>query len=255
MSAKNRIPLLVILALFVSSCSPLWVTIETGTYKGTKYQLQERSSSGMFSVSNSLDWRIKLGDLPALPINANTTEWGPPYSTDIYGADAYLFISDKDTVYKNQLPAPEALKTFYSMLYVSPAAIDEGAFEEYYTFMKDAWPGIDSSNTQDDPRSLPHIIGLVYGNRDKYIMKFKGMHNGKPMVLIIENDGRINLVNDDKWQQENYSGLSQKVQMPGKKILLNPHPQDGGLTMGELKSFRNEQQLPVDKFFSIVPDR
>jgi hypothetical protein len=239
--------------LLISSCGSSWKTIQTGYYKGKKYVLQERSKSNFASVSNSLDWRLKLEGLPAIAINANTTVWGPPYSNDIFGANSYLYITDKDTAYSNLPLQPGSINSFHTMLYVNDDKINERQFESYYQFMKDEWHSIDSIIEKNGRRNFPHLLGLVYGKPEKFALEFKGVYNNKKMLLRIESDGRVRLINDDKWQNENYSGLSQKVQMPGKRLLLDTLKSNGGLTQDELRHFRNEKDKPVEILFTIVP--
>lgn len=235
----------------LSSCTAPFTTFKEGVYKGRKYEIQSRSRSGMFSSTNSLDWRIKLDPLPAVPVNANVTDWGPPYSTDVYGTDAFLYITGKDTSYRNEQEAPGNIGVFHSMLYVDPSTLSEVEFETFYPFMQDEWPRISDEITGKDPREFPHILGLVYGSHSRYAQDFRGKHNNRTMILRIEADGRIRLMNDDKWAGESYSGLSQKVQMPGKRLVLDGNVKNGGLSLEALKAFRNKAGVAVTDLFAV----
>ena len=72
------------------------------------------------------------------------------------------------------------------------------------------------------------------------------------MILMVYADGRVCLINDDKWRQENYSGLSPIVQMPGKKLFLDMNPQNGGLTKEEISGLRDKDGKTLENDFVIV---
>ena len=83
-----------------------WALSDEVVYQG-EYQGQnavvKSHQTGNFNGTRT-DWRIQLGDLPEMPVNitilyANpvpqggetTTDWGPPYSDDIYGAHPRVY--------------------------------------------------------------------------------------------------------------------------------------------------------------------
>jgi hypothetical protein len=70
--------------------------------RGTRYEVQARSVSDLFSSTSSTEYRLRYGDLPYLPINANTTDWDVVYSTDIFGKDSFDYITTKDIAYTNK---------------------------------------------------------------------------------------------------------------------------------------------------------
>ncbi len=250
------VSLFALLSTVFGACRAQWTTIREGTWNGQRYTVQERSRSGAFASTNSLDWRIKLGKMPAVPVDAVTTDWGPPYSTDIYGAESYLFITDKDTAYSNAPFTPGTIGVAHTMLYISPRTLDGGQYEILYNFMKDRWPALSDSLVGTDLRGFPHIIGLVYGKQKTFAEDFKGTYNGKKMIIRIEPDGRVRFMDDDKWAAESYSGLSSKVEMPGKILRLQaPGTPQAGLTLDQLRAFRNQYDRPLEVRFEIVMDR
>lgn len=251
---KNTLLTLSLLTLFSSiftSCGAGWTTFQEGTWNGQQYAFQVRSRAGMFAVTNSLDWRIKVGKLPWVPVNALTTDWGPPYSTDIYGTDAYGFVSTHDTSYVDTPFTPGTIGVKHTMLYISPRTLSEENYETFYRFMQEEWPRVEDSVVGTDHREFPHIIGTVYGRQEKYVRDYKGAHEGKPKIIRIEPDGRVRFIDDDKWANESWSGLAPKVHMPGKVLRLCTDKASGGLTMDSLRSFRDAGGRPVDVVFQI----
>jgi len=233
--------------LFLAACSGNWKPVRQGTWAGTAYRIEERISAGMFASTNSLDWRIQVGKIPAVLVAPTTTDWGPPYSTDIYGADAYSFITARDTAYVDTPFTPGSIGVAHTMLYVSPRVLDEDEYETFLRFMTEEFPRLSDSLTGTDLRGFPHIIGLVYGEQQKYARDFRGTHEGKSRILRIQPDGRVRLIESDKWANEVYSGLAEKVGMPGKVL----RSKGDGLTRGDLRGFRDARGVPVDSVFRV----
>lgn len=241
--------LAVVLIVTLTSCAE-WETFHSGTFDGKRYQLEYREVRT--PTSNRIEWRFKYADLPALPINAQSTDWGPPYSDDIYGSDAYQYLPGEDIHYVNT-SGKEPFER--SMLYLSPTRISETDYETYSQCILAEWGRINELLKAKEQSTIPSIIGIVYGNPDYYTKTFRGLHEGKGKLLKIENDGRVRLMADDKAQSETYSGLSKTVHMPGKILYLNTTHSNGGLTMQELKNFKNEQGADPTAFFQISDEQ
>jgi hypothetical protein len=184
--------------------------------------------------------------LPYLPIDAQTTNWDVVYSTDIFGQDAFEFITAKDIQYANNREEAVGARTF---LYVLPKDVSKQEYQEYAGFFKSAeWQKADSiciSETKDSV-PFPHIVGLVHGDPSKYRQDFKGSYMDQEYIFRIENDGRVRLVDSGELGEVG-TGLSPNVQMPGKIIYFSSEP--GAITIDDLKKFKNEQgQSPVELF-------
>ncbi len=232
-------------------CNNGFKTFKEGTHNDIEYELQSRSRSGMFAATNTVDWRIKLGNFPPVPVNAVVTDWGPPYSTDIYGKDPYQFITTGEISYSNDPFTPGSIGVHHTMLYVSPQTLSKTQFETFSHFVMDEWPRITDSVTGNESRSFPHIIGLVYGDQSTYKQEFHGAHDGQAMILRIEPDGRVRLITNDAFANDVFGQISEKVQMPGKRILLHSTAGASGLTMDELRHFKDKDSVAVTERFSI----
>jgi hypothetical protein len=238
-----------------------WKTFHEGTYNGMPYVLQSREEKG-FST-NHIDWRVKLGQLPAAEITPSTTDWGIPYSNDIFGQAPYYYVTQNVPAYQ-----PEEDTTFqtneheYTMLYLSPKKFSKADYDQYCAFMKHEWSKIDSLYADTDYGRFPHIIGLVYARQDDITKIYKGTYNPYPGIkpaqlkkafLRIQNDGRVQLVDDDQWRNISYSGLSTRVQMPGKRLYLDTDPTSGGLgSLAVVRTFKDEQGRSPDMDFQIL---
>jgi hypothetical protein len=248
MNTRNKIfimGLLTTVSTFMQSCTDGWENLHEGEFEGKKCVVQFRSVSGYFSSTNRIEYRLKFGDLPYLPIDAQTTDWGVVYSTDIFGQDVFEYITTKDIQYSNTEETPAA-RTF---LYVSPKDVSQQEYQEYSRFFKSAeWQQADSVCIREtrDSEPFPHIVGLVHGDPLNYRQDFKGMYLDQEYILRIENDGRVRLVDDGELGEVG-TGLSSKVQMPDKVIYFSAEP--GAITMDDLKGFKNKQgQSPIELF-------
>jgi hypothetical protein len=251
LSSMNTIKDTFIMALFTTivsslqSCTNGWENLTEGELERKKYVVQFRSVSGYFSSTNRIEYRLRLGDLPYLPIDAQTTDWGVVYSTDIFGPDVFEYITTKDIQYTNTEEAVGAR----SFLYLSQKNVSKQEYEEYSRFFKSTeWQKADSICIREtrDSEPFPHIVGLVHGDPLKYRQDFKGMYLGQEYILRIENDGRVRLVDGGELGEVG-TGLSPKVQMPDKVIYFSAEP--GAITIDDLKGFKNKQgQSPIELF-------
>lgn len=246
---KHLLSIYIFLCIYCISCSH-FTTFYEADFDGQKFILQEKESKG-FST-NSFEWRFKLGHHPYVIINALTTDWGPPYSTGIYGTAAFEFITNEDTAYSNNLKVDTTTHTF---IYLNPKKISEEEYENYFHFMKKYWNKISKPYTGKSLREFPHIIGIVYGTPDEFTHKFKGtlkeMGNGemKNYTLAIRPDGRVMLIEGQTYS-EDYSGLSPQVQMP--EMLL--HFKKGNYSIEDLRTLKDQNGNDLTTYFTIVQD-
>ena len=253
--------LMLSLSQWLSSCSfARWKTVYAGTYNGTAYVLQEREEKG-FST-NHIDYRVRLGDLPAAEITPGTTDWGPPYSNDIFGASPYCYTAPTIPAYQSEPDsATQAGQHEYTLLYLSPKTFSRADYDQYCGFMKNEWPTIDSLYAEKKYTRFPHLIGLVYARQADITKQYNGAYvpypNTEPGVskkafIRVQNDGRVELVDDDRWRNTSYSGLSIRVQMPGKRLFLDTIPHSGGLTMTTIRTFKDDHGRSPDMDFQII---
>lgn len=255
--------LILFFSQLVSSCSffAQWKTFYEGTYKGMSYVLQSLEEKG-FST-NHIDWRVKLGELPAAEITPSTTDWGPPYSNAIFGSAPYCYTAQNIPAYRSEEDTTfQTSEHEYTMLYLSPKTFSKADYDQYCSFMKSEWPNIDSLYAEKKYSRFPHLIGLVYARQDDITKIYKGTYNPYPGLkpaktkkafLRIQNDGRVQLVDDDQWKNISYSGLSTRVQMPGKRLYLDTDPTSGGFSSIEtIRTFKDEQGRSPDMDFQIL---
>ncbi len=240
-----------------------WKTFYEGTFNGMPYVLQSREIKG-FST-NRIEDRFRLGNLPTVEITAQTTDWGVPYSDDIFSMAPYCYTSQNIPAYQNEEEDPadyQPFKSGYTMQYLSPKTFSKADYEQYCAFMKTEWPKIDREYAGKEYSRFPHIIGLVYARQDDITKIYKGTYNPYPGLkpvqvkkafIRIQNDGRVQLVDDDQWANINYSGLSARVQMPGKRLFLDTDPKNGGIgSIAVLRTFKDAQGRSPDMDFQIA---
>lgn len=240
-----------------------WKTFYEGTYNGMPYVLQEREIKG-FST-NRLEQRFRLGNLSAVEITALTTDWGPPYSNDIFGMAPYCYTARNIPPYRSEEKDAtnyEPFKHEYTMLYLSPKTFSKADYDQYCAFMKSEWPKIDRQYAEKEYSNFPHLIGLVYARQGDITKIYKGTYNPYPGIkpvklkkafIRIQNDGRVQLVDDDQWRNTSYSGLSIRVQMPGKRLYLDTNLTNGGIgSLAVLRTFKDDRGRSPDMDFQIL---
>jgi hypothetical protein len=223
--------------------------VYSGAYNGEKVRLESIEKKG--AVTNTISYRLQLGDLTPVMIDAQTTDLrGRPYSDLIFGNSARYYLDSAGT-YENETVQGQAVVP--TMLYIPEKTMSKEYFEKYAAFFLNKWQEIVAGINKDHPYIRQHIIGMVYGDKENFTAKFTGEHSGKKMILTVYPDGRVSLADDDKWSQENYSGLSQMVQMPGSILHLDMNVQNGGLSREELNRFKNKQGKTIKDFFNVLP--
>ena len=224
--------------------------LNDGHFDGQKYKLHSTEYVGF--TTNSFKWRFKLGRLPAVDINATTTEWGVPYSDDIYGSAPFVYTTERRLPYTHEENYTPVVTN--TMLYLSPKRFSQSDFDQYVRFMKREWPSIDALYaTETGSRSFPHIIGLVYGRREDFEQVFKDSKasNGDPQHYTVYNDGRIVLGTATGTTN---SWLSPNVQMPGRLIEMYTYPGKPyyGVTLEKLKTYRDSKGKTIPDYFTVV---
>ncbi|HRP55542.1 hypothetical protein [Agriterribacter sp.] len=223
--------------------------VYSGEYNSKKVALESIEKKG--AVTNTISYRLQLGDLTPVMIDAQTTDLrGRPYSDSIFGSSPRHYLTHNDA-YENETGNGQAVVP--TMLYIPEKKMSKEDFEKYAAFFLNKWQEIVAGINKDHPYIRQHIIGVVYGDKENFTARFTGEHSGKKKILTVYPDGRVSLADDDKWRQENYSGLSQAVQMPGKILYLDMNVQNGGLTREALGRFKNKGGKTVEDIFMVVP--
>ena len=229
--------------LSLLSCQSATV-IYSGQFKGQEYTLTSIESKG--PSTNSFTEKLKLGRLPAVIIDTSTTDFDVPYSSDVYAGATYIPLPVSQTPYNNQW---DRTKGRSSVLYISDKKYSKSEFDQYKDLMISEWPKIDKKFFSDD-RSFTHIIGLVHGDNENFVQTFKAQYQGEPFLITVAPDGIINFFKDDDKRNYQYSGLSERIQMPGKIILLKTD-KDKLLTKNELLMFKDDQDKTLADYFTI----
>ena len=234
-----------------------------GNYNGETFVVrahETRSFNG-----NRTDWRIKLGDLPEVPINitrrrgtpippggAVSTDWGVPYSDEIFGEHEHIYFGDRPDYsnvgddYSNEMEPQHD----QSLLYVS-RRLSTAQFQQYAVMMTAKWAEVDASLTGDD-NNFPHLIGLVHGERPLFIRTFRGECNGVSHVLRVDPDGYVNFGIDDAAAPSNHMRHC-KVRMPGKVIALHTLYlwEDYLTTKAQIATFKDEVGQRIESTFEL----
>ncbi len=222
-------------------------SFHNGTFKGEPYELAYRETKG-FST-NSIYYEVKLGRRKWVKVDPNTTNWGPPYADDLYGDARRVYINKNHTPYSND--PDNAVIHPSTMLYLSPSRFSQDTFDQYAAFMQSEWPKIDHQFGVQS--RFPHIIGLVYGEQDDFARTFRGQKDRIDYIIRVEVDGRIRY-GSPTLSFEQSSGLSEKVQMPGKVIHVATG-KDAGLSLIDLQNYRDAGGKTLSDYFTLTEKR
>ncbi len=229
--------------LGLSACEN-WKTIYTGTFQGETYELQSLETKG-FST-NRIDYALKLGKQKRVVIDALTTDWGPPYADDLYGKAPRVYLAETHMLYRNGRDNPQRHPS--TMLYLSPSRFSKESYGQYAAFLKSEWPAIDRRFSRDDDDRFPQLIGLVYGKQQDFARTFNGRQADKVYTIRVEPDGRIRYMPNTEWANDEYSGLSEKLQMPGKVIYVATG-KDAGLSLNQIQTYKDASGNTMDDYF------
>ena len=250
--------------LFGKNSSSAKNVLYRGNYNGEGYLVRAHETRTF--IGNRTDWRIKLGDLPEVPINitrrrgtpiapggAVSTDWGTPYSDDIFGDHELLYFGERPTYngigddYSNEAQ-PQHDET---LLYVSQT-ISPAGFRRFAAMMSAQWGEVDNALAGDPDNNFPHIVGLVHGARPLFIRTFRGNCNGVPHVLRVDPDGYVNFGIDDAEAPSNHMRHC-KVGMPSKIIELPTLYlwRDYQTTKAHIATFTDDRGQSIENAFEL----
>ena len=242
--------------------------LHQGTFNGQKYVVKSYETRDF--NNKRVDWLLQMGDLPALPINvtmkfgapvlpksAITTDWGVPYSDEIFGQTERTYFG-APPAYSNEgddYSKTRQVQHDETMLYVSPA-IPADRYRQYASMMKSEWAKIDKALVVPANNGFPRIVGVAHSVRPFFIRHFRGTIGGVAHVLRIDPDGYVNLGVDDGSAESNAESNRVrhcKVQMPGKTILLRKIYgwNDYKTSKAEIAKFKDAQGKRVGDFFRL----
>lgn len=222
-----------------------YTDIYIGQFNGQDYTLTSIETKG--PSTNSFDYKLKLGSLKPVIIDALTTNLSVPYSKDVFRNTDYVLLPVKQTAYINQYDYDS--KDTSTALYFPEDKFTKDEFKQYIDLMLSEWSAIDKKFIQPYS-SFPHIIGIVYGAEENFTLIFKATYEGKPYLLKVQPDGFIKFYADDNKQHYEYSGLSDKVQMPNKVIYLKTG-KEKKLSNNDLLMFKDDKGKILKDYFTI----
>ncbi len=232
-----------------------WTNAHEGQWKGKTFALQHHYvTPGLFaSHGGRNEWRIIYGNHAPVYMDLNTDQ-GPPYSTDVYGASAFI-VKDASLRYDDP-PEKQAVwrsreVPYASMIYIPFKDADDKAGHAYFELLDQNWPLFEQWFQAHRMR----MLGIVQGSRDSFTQVFRGTMNGKKVKLVVTPDGRVTYSTDDTANpyaanHDVYSGLSGKVRMPGKVLYLKG---DGDLTRANIQTLKNARGSDPTHYFDIRP--
>jgi hypothetical protein len=188
--------------------------LASGEYLGTQYVVQSVEHQNF--IASHFTYEVKLGNLPKVPINAHTTNWGPPYSPEVFGSTPLAYNGVPYPAYTDSLNLG---KPCYTLLYLDPDQFNDEVFAKYVAFFKKEWPALDPKVAGEAFNDFPHLIGLVHGTPKQFTKQFSGEAFGQKMVITVTPDGRVSFGTADG-SSEQSSGLANMVQMPGRHVPL-----------------------------------
>lgn len=236
------IGLISIISLF--SCKT-YDTIYEGKFKGQNYSITSIETKG--PSTNSFDYELKFGNLKSVMINALTTNLSVLYSKDVFKNTEYITLPVPQTPYMNEYNYDEKIES--TVLYFPEDRFTKDEFKKYSELMISEWPNIDKKFIKPYT-SFPRIIGIVYGNDKNFTLTFKSDYDGKPYLLVVQPDGFIKFYADDDKRNYEYSGLSDKVQMPDKIIFLKTG-KEAKLAQKDILNFKDNNGKNLNDYFII----
>jgi hypothetical protein len=188
-----------------------------GIYKDKPVLVKFITKEGF--IKNTYSHSIQFGNLKPIHIDYSSTDAnGVPYDNSMFDASHSIFI-DKSHSYQNELNGD--VFNIVTMLYVSKTDMTIEEYRLYQDFFKNNWPEVQQKLLKQEKGFYTRIVGIVYGDRKDFIKVFTGVYENKIFDLTITPDGEIVLSRTGNVMMLQNSGLSNKVQMPGKIILKN----------------------------------
>lgn len=218
-----------------------------GEYQGKEVLIKSIERKG-FST-NSISYEVHYGDLKPLLLDAYTRDlYDRPYSSDVFGTAPHYFFDTAHTAYLNEIDFQRDITP--TMLYISPKKFSREEFEAYADFFHHKWPEHVKETNKEWTYIKEHYVGAVYGEKEHFTLFFYGKENGEPYFFDITPDGLIQYHEGTPKTQTGFqsSGLSNKVQMPGKIILLNDI---STFNPEKLRSYKDKRGKSMEDYFTI----
>jgi hypothetical protein len=217
--------------------------LASGQYRGTDYRVQSVEHQNF--MATHFTYEVKLGRLPTAAIDAHTTDWGPPYSPEIYGSTPVVYSGAPYPAYADSLNLE---KPRYTLLYLDPDRFSREEFAQYADFFKSEWPSLDPKVAGEAFNDCPHLIGLVYGTPGQFTQQFRGEAYGQKMDITVFPEGRVRFGAADG-SSEQSSGLANMVQMPGRRIPLTRA--SWALSPAQVAQFKDQHGKSLGDYFAV----
>ncbi len=219
-------------------------TVYKGTYKNKPVVVKLITHEGF--IKNTISYTVQLGDLKPIEIDFNTTDTqGVPYDNSIFDSTKSIFI---DTSYRYENELAHDVFNIVTMLYISKTNFTLKEYLAYEDFFKNNWLTVQQELLNLKNGFFTHIVGVVYGDKQDFVKVFRGTYESKFFNLTITPDGEINLNMESNSMMLQNSGLSNKVQMPGKIILKKL---DGIDTAPNYDTFKDKNEKVLKDYFTI----
>ena len=210
-----------------------------GNFEGKEYRFQQVTKNQGFNKAYSQTLKIETVS-NVLHIDDKNTSPGYPYSFDMYKGVLHIILDSVSYQYKNGYD--NTAKDF-AVLYVHPNKFSKEDFEVFSKFFQNEWQNIKSKVPRNQGYRTLQIVALVYGTDEQFTHRFE---NGKQSIEVW-TDGQVNYSSGAGSVQS--INLSEKIQMPGKKIYVS---ENGQFTMDELRAFRNKKDKPLEMEFDVM---
>ena len=248
---KFKIILLVVIVLGVFLSFFYWVlftdshtTMYKGSYKNQKVIVKLVTKEGF--IKNTVSHSVQLGDLKPILIDYNSTDArGIPYDNSVFGTLKPVFI-DTSYTYQNELTYDSF--NIITLLYISKTDFTLKEYLLYEDFFMNNWLNVQDQLLKKENGYFTHIVGVVYGDRKDFVKVFRGTHQNNFFSLTVTPDGEIILSKESNIMELHSSGLSNKVQMPGKIIFQNA---DAIKNAPDYKNFKDKNGKTLMDYFDI----
>lgn len=228
------------------SCKQTSVSYK-GEYKGRNVVIKSIERTG-FST-NSIQREIHYGDLKPFLLDAYTSDlYDRPYSDDLFGSAPRHYFDTAHSSYKNEIDFQREITP--TMLYLSPKKFSKEEFDAYADFFEHKWTEYVKETNKEWKYIREHYVGIVYGDKQSFTRFFYGTEQGKPYFFDIAPDGLIEYHEGTPETEisSQGSGLSNKVQMPGKIILLTDTTV---FNLEKLRGYKDENGKSMEDYFTI----
>lgn len=218
-----------------------------GNYKGEDVVIKSIERKG-FST-NSIQREVHYGTRTPFLLDAYTSDvYDRPYSDDVFGEAPRYYFDTAHSTYQNEIDFQRDITP--TMLYLSPETFSREDFEAYADFFRHKWPEYVQESNQAWKQIREHYVGIVYGNKASFTRVFYGTEQRKPYFFDITPDGLIEYHEGTPETETGFqgSGLSNKVQMPGKVILLTDTTV---FNLEKLRAYKDKEGKCMEDYFTI----